>query len=133
MAGHTMDKAVASEAAFIMYAAKSGWEVAKPIHHSNGYDFVVRMSGPEHGWSTVQVKTAYSDRTGRRQPTRAVSLRRCNEKGSRPYHPFEFNWLFVVDDKECWFIPWAQIEEEGIRSTLTVSSKKWAVFKVKSD
>ena len=41
MSGNTMAIAAQSEAKFIVKAFENGWEVAKPFHHSQGYDFVM--------------------------------------------------------------------------------------------
>jgi len=119
-----MQRASLAEAKFIGVAFAHLWEVAKPFHHAQGYDFVIRRPGEP--WSTVQVKHAYAGRDGRRRPTREVSLRRCNEKGSRPYRDGEFDWLFVVDGDQCWLIPWLAIRE--IRSNITIGSTKYMSF-----
>jgi len=127
MAGKTMDKGAISEARFIMEAFKMGWEVAKPFHHSQGYDFVIREK-PGFPWETIQVKTAYWDTNGRGKRIKAVSLRRCNEKGSRPYKDGDFCWLFVVDENQCWCIPWSDIKE--IKSCICIKSPKYDIFKI---
>jgi hypothetical protein len=120
MAGRTMDTSMKAEAAFIMYAVSKGWEVSKPIHHAQSYDFVIRK--PECAiWETVQVKAAYQGKDGRGRATREVSLRRCNEKGSRPYSDGDFDWLFVWDGfGSLWFLPWGVVKKT--RSTITLGN-----------
>ena len=120
MSGNTMDLATAAESAFVMWAVGQGFEVSRPIHHAQGYDFVIRRK--EYGyWETVQCKAAYNGQTGRRKPCRVVSLRRCNEKGNRPYIEGDFDWLFVWDGMEyMWFMPWSEVKD--IKSNLTISN-----------
>ncbi|MEN6537949.1 MAG: group I intron-associated PD-(D/E)XK endonuclease [Bryobacteraceae bacterium] len=109
MAGRTMDVATQAESAFVMWAVSKQYEVARPIHHAQGYDFVVRRS-ITFPWETVQVKAAYQGNNGRGKVTREVSLRRCNEKGSRPYIG-EFDYLFVWDGMSAmWLFPWVKVK-----------------------
>ena len=118
MAGNTEEKAGMAEAAFISFAFRHGWEIAKPFSHAQGYDFIIRHHYSA-GWQTVQVKAAYLGRDGRRKPCRVASLRRCNEKGSRPYVEGDFDLLFVWDgDANLWLIPWSQVAE--VRSSITL-------------
>jgi len=129
MAGHTMSKAARSEAMFIMVASEEEWEIAKPFHHSQGYDFVIRRS-KSRIWETVQVKSAFAGYRGRKKlPARAISLRRCNEKGSRPYLAGEYDLLFAVDGDSCWLISWAIIE--SIRSQILIDSTKYSRFQIR--
>lgn len=109
-----------AESAFVMYAAAKEWEVARLIHHANGYDYIIRRT-PQSKWETVQVKAAYQGKDGRKRPTREVSMRRCNEKGSRPYKDGEFDMLFVWDGMaSMWLLPWDEVKEH--RSTLTLGN-----------
>jgi len=120
MSGNTMDLATAAESAFVMWAVGQGFEVSRPIHHAQGYDFVIRRKGYGY-WETVQCKAAYNGKTGRRKPCRVVSLRRCNEKGNRPYIEGDFDWLFVWDGMEyMWFMPWSEVK--NIKSNLTIAN-----------
>lgn len=123
-----MEVAAQSEAKFIVTAFEHGWEVSKPFHHAQGYDFVVRRSLAQ-GWETVQVKTAYDSTVGRKKlPARAISLRRCNEKGSRPYQEGEFDLLFAVDGNSFWLIPYSEVAD--IRSQITISGEKYKHFRL---
>jgi hypothetical protein len=122
MSGQTMDKCMEAESAFVMFAVKQRWEVAKPIHHAQGYDYVIRRNGLS--WETVQVKAAYPGRSGTRKPTREVSLRRCNEKGSHPYADGDFDLLFVYDGMNyCWLFPWDYVS--GTKSSLTLGNSEY--------
>jgi len=121
-----MQKAGQSEAAFLVAAFQRGFEISKPLHHAQAYDFVIRRPG-HRDWETVQVKTAYQGKTGAGMPTREVSLRRCNEKGSRPYEDGDFDLLFVVDGKAAWLLPWSVISER--RSCVVIGSKRYAAFR----
>jgi len=118
MSGKTMDKCMEAESAFVMFAVKRRWEVAKPIHHAQGHDYIIRRDN-SLPWETVQVKAAYGGRNGGRKPTREVSIRRCNEKGSRPYESGDFDLLFVYDGVNCcWMFPWDYVRK--VKSSLTL-------------
>jgi hypothetical protein len=127
-----MDRCSISEAAFIMFAASRGWECAVPVHHANGYDFVVNDG---EGWRTVQVKSAFTGKAGtKKNPCRTVSLRRCNEKGTRAYADGDFDLLYVYDSRDAaWLIPWRNVSH--IKSQIVVSingdpSNKWVKYLV---
>jgi hypothetical protein len=126
MGGNKMARAGISEARFIIKALENGWEIAKPIHHAQGYDYVMRTFGGR--WLTVQVKTAFQGKQGRNHdtPCLIVSLRRCNEKGARPYCEGEFDYLFVVFEDRNWMVPWEEISE--IRNSITISSPRFDKF-----
>ena len=81
---------------------------------------------PYYGWETVQVKSTYTERPSRRgrKPYESLSLRRCNENGSRPYHDGDFDWLYAgqLYGSE-WMIPWSAIR--SIKSSISIGSHKW--------
>ena len=116
MGGTTMENASISEAKFIIKAAEMKWPTAKPIHHSQGFDYVAKINGK---WSTIQVKTAYSDGNGN---GKAVTLRRCNEKGTRPYAEGDFDYLFAVDNWTYYLIPYEEVK--NIKSCIRVNGKR---------
>ena len=118
-----MDKCAWAEARLLMWAAEMGYMAARPIHHAVGYDFVVNMGS---SWMTVQVKRAYA--SDKYQDSRLVSLRRCNEKGSKPYADRDFDYLFVADDDVAWLFPWSEVRH--IQSNLTVSSEVNNKFRI---
>jgi radical SAM superfamily enzyme YgiQ (UPF0313 family) len=117
-----MDKAGQSEARFIVKAFEKGWEIAKPFHHAQSYDFVIRRNGE---WQTVQVKSAYKikDIRSKKGVTyhKVIDLRRRKWK---PYEKGDFDLLAVVW-KECvWLIKW----EELMSHTLMMMGPKYDKF-----
>lgn len=131
---NAMNKCGESEARFLLECFKRGWQVAKPFHHAQGYDFVVRRTGLRL-WETVQVKTvylAYDKRRGRNKPAKTISLRRANEKGDRgSYKDGDFDLLYATDGIDSWLIPW--IIMEGYHSNLTIESEKYVPFKINEE
>ena len=123
MSSNTMDKAGQSEARFITKAFEKGWEITKPFHHAQSYDFVIRKNGK---WQTVQVKSAYEgkDRYGRYH--KVVNIRRSNEKGSRPYKVGDFDLLAVIYQERIWLIGWKEIRK--IRSNIRIEQNKYDKF-----
>ena len=120
MAGRTHITSRKSEARFIAVCLEREWEIAKPLWHEQPFDFVMRHAGI---WKTVQVKTAYNGQSGNRKSARQVSIRRANERGSRPYKTGDFDLLFVVDGSACYLIPWDAIKERT--SSISVSGGKY--------
>lgn len=108
----------ASEAIFIVHAFRQNWEIAKPFHHAQAYDFVVKMPG--RGWETVQVKTVYLDKQGNGKQVRAVGVRR---RMGVHYIDGDYDWLFAASDSDCWLIPWQDIRTK--RSVLILDSTKY--------
>jgi len=119
-----MERAGISEANLIIYALKNGWEVAKPIHHSQSYDFVVKINGL---WKTVQVKSGFWGKSGIK-PCHMVNLRRCDARGAKNYKDGDFDFLFIFVDEKCWLIPWKEIK--NIRSGLYIGSSKYDKFRI---
>ena len=123
MAGKTMDKCGESEAWFTLVCFRKGWEICKPMHHAQPYDFVIRR---ESIWETIQVKSVFysNDRYGKKH--KIVSIVRCNEKGSKPYKEGDYDWLVAVSDEKIWMIPWGYIKE--IKSNFRIDREKYEQF-----
>jgi hypothetical protein len=111
-----------AEAIFIGIAFDKGWEIAKPFHHANNFDYVIRMPGKI--WQTVQVKSAYLDKRNNRSYW-TTNLRRS--LGQR-YLSNAFDWLFTTDGKRFWLIPWEVIREH--KSAIVVDSSKFDAYLV---
>jgi len=90
-----------------------GWEVCKPFNHANPYDFLIRAS-PSQPWQSVQVKTAFPCDEGLR-----VNLTKKRNGHSTRYHKGEFDFLFVVYQELCWFIPWEFVEHAATQIRIT--------------
>jgi hypothetical protein len=102
-----------SEAQFVVEAFRRGWEVAKPFHHAQSYDFVVRIPGRQ--WETVQVKTVYLDKQGNGTKVPTVGVRRSL---GRQYGEGSFDWLFACSDDKCWLIPFEVVKEKKSQISL---------------
>ena len=110
-----MDRAGQSEARFIVKAFEKGWEIAKPFHHAQSYDFVIRK---DEKWQTVQVKSAHEVKDKRRPKGiiyKVVDLRR---KGIKFYKEGDFDLLAVVFEECVWFIKWEEISHIKARIVL---------------
>ena len=106
-----------------MVAFDMGWELAKPFHSANSYDYVVRMQGRQ--WETVQVKSAYLDDRENRKPYWATNIRRAE---GRQYSRDAFDWLFTTDGENKWLIPWNEINNH--RSSISINNSKFDTYKL---
>lgn len=112
-----------SEAIFTVTAFDKGWEVAKPYHHSQSYDFCIRRSSG-HSWETVQVKTAYPLKTGGMQ----VALKRERSTGAVSYEKGDFDWLFVVSNEDLYLIPYAAVSH--IKKNFRISGTAYEGYRL---
>lgn len=125
----TERQSIVSETAFISWATLHNFYVARPIFHSQPFDFVIKTAD---GWKTVQVKTAtwQVEKKGERKSRRCLRLRvkRCSGNGKRrAYEDGDFDYLFVVADNSYWFIPWSAIRNQV---ALTLAGPKWSHYRV---
>lgn len=101
-----------SEARFILEVFKRRWELCKPFHDAQGYDFLIRRTGRRR-WESVQVKTC---RVREMVKTCQLVADLRNPTTCKPYPPGVYDWLFtVLPGGPCWLIPYETIRG---RSTL---------------
>ena len=92
-----------SEARFMLEALRRGWELCKPFHHENSYDFLIKRPG-QGKWETVQVKTA----SPRYVSSFVVDIRVPSSR--QAYKDGDADLLFAVHPGgQCWMVPWNEI------------------------
>lgn len=102
-----MNKSGQSEALFIVKAFEKGWEIAKPFHHAQPYDFVIKKN---EKWQTVQVKSAYQEKDSRGNRYRIiVRLGKTKGRGKTPYQVGDFDLLVIVYEKRIWLMDWKEM------------------------